>query len=327
MTLMSNSLLEMMTKLRKAPRVALFSHVSPDGDCMGSMLALGLALEKLDKQPYFFNSDPVPANLTFLPGADRVTSVLPVNWPEVLMFVDCTDIQRANLTTQDLPDKSIILNLDHHISNSSFGHINFIDPHASASGELAFYLIKELGAQLDKDIATNLYSAIVTDTGSFQYSNTTAETHRIVAELIDQKLDLEAIHSHLFDQKPLAHIKLLQRALTSLQLFSNGQIALMTLSKQDFLECGAEDNLSEGLVNHARSIEGVEVAILIRERDSMGVKVGLRSNLWLNVNEVAAKFQGGGHMRAAGCSLKLSLIDAQVVVLKAVQEALLGRSH
>ena len=324
---MSNSLPEMITELRKAPQVALFSHASPDGDCMGSMLALGLALEKLNKQIYLFNPDPVPANLAYLPGANRVASVLPSNWPEVLMFIDCTDIQRANLTTQDLPFKSIVLNLDHHISNSSFGHINFIDPQASASGELAFSVIKELGVEIDKEIATNLYTAIVTDTGSFQYSNTKAETHRIVAELIDQKIELETIHSHLFDQKPLAHIKLLQRALASLQLFSDGQIALMTLSNQDFLECGAGENLSEGLVNHARSIEGVEVAILIRERDSMGVKVGLRSNLWLNVNEVAAKFQGGGHKRAAGCSLKLSLKDAQTVVLKAVQEALSGRSH
>ncbi len=324
---MSNSLPEMITELRKAPQVALFSHVSPDGDCIGSMLAMGLALEKLNKQIYFFNPDPVPANLAYLPGANRVASVLPLNWPEVLMFIDCTDIQRANLTTQDLPYKSLVLNLDHHISNSSFGHINVIDPQASASGEMAFSVIKELGVEIDKEIATNLYTAIVTDTGSFQYSNTTAKTHRIVAELIDQKIDLETIHSYLFDQKPLAHIKLLQRALTSLQLFSDGQIALMTLSNQDFLECGAGDNLSEGLVNHARSIEGVEVAILIRERVSMGVKVGLRSNIWLNVNEVATKFQGGGHKRAAGCSLKLSIAEAQAVVLKAVQEALSGRSH
>ncbi|MHB8127242.1 MAG: DHH family phosphoesterase [Desulfitobacteriaceae bacterium] len=324
---MNNSLPEMITELRKAPQVALFSHVSPDGDCMGSMLALGLALEKLNKQIYFFNPDPVPANLAYLPGANRVNSVLTVNWPEVLMFVDCTEIERASLSPRDLPSNSIILNLDHHISNSFFGDINVVDPQASASGEMAFSLIKELGVEFDKEIAANLYTAIVTDTGSFQYSNTTAETHRIVAELIDHKIDLETIHSHLFDQKPLAHIKLLQRALASLQLFYDGQVALMTLSNQDFLECRAEDNLTEGLINHARSMEGVEVAILIRERDSLGVKVVLRSNSWLNVNEVAAKFQGGGHKRAAGCSLTISLTEAQVVVLKAVQEAISGRSY
>ncbi|MFZ3100986.1 MAG: bifunctional oligoribonuclease/PAP phosphatase NrnA [Desulfitobacteriaceae bacterium] len=324
---MSNSLPEMITELRKAPQVALFSHVSPDGDCMGSMLALGLALEKLNKQIYFFNPDPVPPYLAFLPGVNRVNSTLPVIWPEVLVFVDCTDIERTSLTTQDLPIESIVLNLDHHISNSSFGHINVIDPQASASGEMVLTLIEELGVELDKEIATNLYTAIVTDTGSFQYSNTTAQTHRVVAKLIDQKIELETIHSSLFDQKPLAHLKLLQRALASLQLFSDGQIALMILSNQDFIECGAGENLSEGLVNYARTIEGVEVAILIRERDSMSVKVALRSNLWLNVNEVAAIFQGGGHKRAAGCSLKLSLAEAQVVVLKAVQEALIGRSH
>jgi Exopolyphosphatase-related proteins len=324
---MGNPLSEMITKLRKASQVALFSHVSPDGDCIGSILALGLGLEKLNKQVYFFNSDPIPANLSFLPGADRIKNVLPVNWPEVLIFVDCTDIDRVHISDEDLPDDSILLNLDHHISNSYFGHINYIDSQASACGELAFYLLKEMGVGLDKEIATNLYAAIVTDSGSFQYSNTTAKTHCIAAELIDQEIDLVTIHSRLFNQKPLAYIKLLQRALASLQFYSNGQIAFISLSNQDFFECGAGDELSEGLINHARSIEGVEVAILIRERDTLDVKVVFRSNLWFNCNEVAVKLHGGGHKKAAGCSLKLPLAEAQMVVLKTVQEVLVERGN
>jgi phosphoesterase RecJ-like protein len=324
---MVNPLSEMITKLRKASKVALFSHVSPDGDCIGSILALGLGLEKLNKQVYLFNSDPLPANLAFLPGADRIKNVLPVNWPEVLLFVDCTDIDRVHISKEDLPVDSILLNLDHHISNNYFGHINCIDSQASACGELVFNLLKEMEIELDKQIATNLYAAIVTDSGSFQYSNTTARTHCIAAELIEQKIDLVTIHSRLFDQKPLAYIKLLQRALASLQFFSDGQIALITLSSQDFLECGAGDELSEGLVNHARSIEGVEIAILIRERDTLDIKVVFRSNLWFNCNEVAVKLHGGGHKKAAGCSLKLPLAEAQKVVLKTVREALVERGN
>lgn len=324
---MSNPLSEMIIRLRKASQVALFSHVSPDGDCIGSILALGLGLEKLNKQVYYFNSDPIPANLAFLPGVGKIRNVLPVNWPEALIFVDCTDIDRVHISNEDLPANSILLNLDHHISNCNFGHVNWIDSQASACGEMVFYLLKEMGAGIDKDIATNLYAAIVTDSGSFQYSNTTSKTHRIAAELIEQEINLVNIHSHLFDQKPLAYIKLLQRALARLQFFSDGKIALITLSKQDFLECGAGDELSEGIINHARSIEGVEVAILIRELDILDIKVVFRSNLWFNCDEVAVKLHGGGHKKAAGCSLKLSFAEAQRLVLKTVQEVLVERGN
>ncbi|HWQ89836.1 MAG TPA: bifunctional oligoribonuclease/PAP phosphatase NrnA [Desulfitobacteriaceae bacterium] len=321
---MSNSFSEMITELKKASRVALFSHVSPDGDCIGSMLALGRALEKLQKQVYFYyNVDSLPANLRFLPGAARIVSVLPAEWPEVLIFVDCTDFDRVHLSREDLPPACLVLNIDHHISNNFFGHVNCIDSKAGAAGEVMFRIINALGVELDKEIATNLYAAIVTDTGSFLYTSTTAQTHRIAAELIEQKIELSTIHSRLFDQKPLAFIKLLQRALASLQFYNDGQIALITLSNQDFQECGAGDDLSEGIVNHARSIEGVEVAILIRERDSQDIKVVFRSNSWFDCNEVAMKFQGGGHTKAAGCTLKLSLAETQTLILQAVQEVLL----
>jgi len=323
MILMSNSFSEIIIELKKASRVALFSHVSPDGDCIGSMLALGRALEKLQKEVYFYNADPLPANLQFLPGAARVVPVLPSEWPEVLIFVDCTDFDRVHLSRQDLPPDCLVLNIDHHISNNLFGHVNCIDSKAGAAGEVMFHIINGLEVEMDKEIATNLYAAIVTDTGSFQYSSTTAKTHLIAAELIGQKIELPLIHRNLFDQKPLAHFKLLQRALASLHFYNDGQIALITLTNQDFLECEAGDDLSEGIINHARSIEGVEIAILIRERGSQDVKVVFRSNSWFDCNEVALKFQGGGHMKAAGCTLKLSLEETKTLILEAVQEVLL----
>jgi phosphoesterase RecJ-like protein len=313
----------MIAELKKASRVALFSHVSPDGDCIGSMLALGLALEKLHKEVYFFNRDPLPANLRFLPGAARVVSVFPSDWPETLIFVDCTDFDRVHMSRQDFPPECRVLNIDHHISNNLFGHVNCIDSQAGAAGEVMFHLLKELEVDIDKEIATNLYAAIVTDTGSFQYSSTTAKTHQIAADLIERQIELTAIHHNLFDQKPLAYVKLLQRALASLQFYNDGQIALITLSNRDFQECGAGDDLSEGIVNHARAIEGVEIAILIRERNTHDVKVVFRSNSWFDCNEVALKFNGGGHMKAAGCTLKLSLAETQTEIIKAVQEVLL----
>ncbi|MDR3599649.1 MAG: bifunctional oligoribonuclease/PAP phosphatase NrnA [Desulfosporosinus sp.] len=324
----STSIEEMIEVLRKASTVALFSHVSPDGDCVGSMLAIGLALEKMGKEVSFFNPEPLPSYLMFLPGSSRIRQDLPSPQKEILMFVDCTDLQRVNLSMSEISPESIVLNLDHHISNQFFGHFNWVDAQASASAEIALILINQLGVEIDRDMATNLYTAIVTDTGCFQYSNTTAQTHRLTAELLEVGLDLAGIHHNIFDQKPLAQIKLLEYALKGLEISVDGQLAVMILSLEDFRECGAEQELSEGLVNHARSIAGVEVAVLLKEVGSQEIKAGLRSNLWLNVNEIAAQFGGGGHKRAAGCTLKLPMVEAKQSITTAIEEALkIGRNH
>lgn len=317
---------EIIEVLRKAPRVALFSHVSPDGDCIGSILAIGLALEKMGKEVFYYNPDYVPNNLKFLPGAYRISRDLPEPSPQTWVFVDCTDFQRVNLVPSHIPSESTILNLDHHISNLFFGDLNWVDPQACACGELAMTLIKRLGIELDRDMATNLYTAIVTDSGCFQYSNTTAQTHRLTAELLDMGLDLSEIHHNLFDQKPLAQLKLLQSALDNLEIYADGQLAIMSLSLEDFRKHRAAQELSEGLVNQIRSIAGVEVAVLLKEVGPQEIKAGLRSNLWLNVNEIAAHFGGGGHKRAAGCTLRISMAEAKQRIRDAIEEAVrLGR--
>ena len=322
------SIKEIIEVLRKAPKVALFSHVSPDGDCIGSMLALGLALEKMGKEVSFYNPDPLPSYLMFLPGSSRISQDLPNPQPKTLMFVDCTDFQRVNLSMSEISQESTVLNLDHHISNQFFGHHNWVDVQASASAEIILTLINELGVEIDRDMATNLYTAIVTDTGCFQYSNTTAQTHRLTAELLNVGLDLSSIHHKIFDQKPLAQIKLLQYALNGLEILAEGQLAVMVLSLEDFRKCGADQELSEGLVNHVRSIAGVEVAVLLKEIAPQEIKGGLRSNLWLNVNEIAGQFGGGGHKRAAGCTLRLPMAEAKQSIVTAIKEALkIGRDH
>lgn len=319
---------EMIEVLGKAPQVALFSHVSPDGDCIGSMLAIGLALEKMGKKVSFYNPNSVPSYLAFLPGSARIRQELPNPQPKILLFVDCTDLGRVNLSKSEISGDSTVLNLDHHISNLFFGDYNWVDPQASAVGEIALTLIRALGVEIDVDIATNLYTAIFTDSGCFEYSNTTAQTHRLTADLIDRGVDLSRIHNYLINQKPLAQIKLLQCALHSLEVLAGGQLAIMLISAEDFRKSGAEQELSEGLVNHARSIAGVEVAVLLKEVSPQEIKVGLRSNLWLNVNEIAAQFGGGGHQRAAGCTLRISMAEAKQSITIAIEEALrTGRDH
>ena len=326
--MIANVASQMAEELRKAPNVALFSHVSPDGDCLGSMLAIGIALEKLGKEVVLINPDPIPPYLSFLPGVEKVQRSLPEPLPQTLLFVDCGDLKRANLEPGQIPIGSIVLNLDHHVSNDQFGTVNWVDVEASACGEIALALIRELQVDLTQEIATNLYTAILTDTGSFQYSNTTAQTHRLVAELLESGINLVQIHHQIYDQKPLAQVKLLRCALKKLQLYANGKCAVMSLSLEDFKESGADESLSEGIVNHARSIRGVEVAVLLREAAPGKVRAGLRSNLWFNVNETAARFGGGGHKRAAGCTLNTSLEEAKQRIVQAIEEDMkIGRGH
>jgi len=314
--------------LRKAPSVALFSHVSPDGDCIGSMLAMGLALEKMGKEVSFYNPDPVPSYLSYLPGSSRVRQQLPSPQSKICLFMDCTDLGRVNLSRTQFSGETTVLNVDHHISNLFYGDFNWVDARACATGELVLTIINKLGVELDVDMATNLYTAIVTDSGCFQYSNTTAQTHRVTATLLDIGVDMSGIHHNIFDQKPLAQIKLLQCALKGLEIYADGQFAMMSLSTEDFEKSGAELEMSEGLVNHARSIAGVEVAVLLKEVGPNEIKGGLRSNLWLNVNEIAAQFGGGGHQRAAGCTLRLPMTEAKQAIIAAIEEALrIGRDH
>lgn len=324
----NNVATQMAEEIRKAPKVALFSHVSPDGDCIGSMLGIGFALEALGKEVYMYNPDPIPRNLNFLPGVDKIKAELPTPFPEILLFVDCADLQRVKLKKDDLPSDSLILNLDHHISNQNFGTLNWVNCNASASGEIAYALIRQLKVDITQEIATNLYTAILTDTGSFKYSNTTSKTHQIAGELIDSGISLGDIHHHVFDQTPMVKLELLRRALNRLQFLGEGQLAMMTLRKIDFEESGAEESLSEGLIDHARTVEGVEVAVLLKESDSETTRVSLRSNRWFDVNKIADRFGGGGHKRAAGCTLKSSIEEAQQLLMQTIEEELkLGRSH
>ncbi|SHN71732.1 DHH family phosphoesterase [Desulfitobacterium chlororespirans] len=326
--MMNSVITQMAEELRKASKVALFSHVSPDGDCIGSMLGIGLALEALGKEVAMFNPDPIPRNLSFLSGVDKITQSMPDPLPETLLFVDCADLQRVQLQREDLPADAVILNLDHHISNQNFGRINWVDSQAAASGELAYALVRRLNVELTQEIAANFYTALLTDTGSFKYSNTTAKTHQIAGELIEAGISLSDIHHFVFDQTPMVKLELLRRGLNQLQFFAEGQLGMMTLRKQDFEESGAEESLSEGLIDHARTVEGVEVAVLLKEAKPDVVRVSLRSNRWFDVNRIADSFGGGGHQRAAGCTLQLSLEEAKQKIRQTIEEELkLGRSH
>jgi len=325
----SSVLKQLVSEIEKVPEVALFSHVSPDGDCLGSMLALGIALNSLGKKVSYYNAGPFPENLKFLPAVQCVSTSLPEVLPTMLVFIDCAEAERADgISKADHFFGKVVVNIDHHVSNDHFGTINWVDPEAAATGEMIYQLVKKLGVVITREIAINLYTAIITDTGRFSFSNTTARSFKIAADLVKTGINLAEINNILFEHKSLAQTKLLHKALSNLELLQNGKIAVIVLSRQDFMESGAEENLSEGLVNYARNIEQVEAAALLKEINTNDIRVSFRSNNWVDVNSVAAKFGGGGHVRASGCTIDLPLAEAKKIVVSALEEALIhGRNH
>jgi phosphoesterase RecJ-like protein len=321
---------QLFSIIKKVPEAALFSHDFPDGDCLGSMLALGLALEGMGKKVCYYNAGPFPKNLKFLPGFEKISSTIKEKLPETLIYIDCADQGRTAgiIGLEDLVVDKQVINIDHHVSNDYFGSLNWVDSEAAATGEMIFALLKELGVRISEEIATNLYSAIITDTGRFSYSNTNPGSFKIAAELVETGIDLVKINNILFEQKTLPQIRLLHKALSNLRLNQEGSIALITLSQKDFSEIGADENASEGLVNYARNIENVEAAVLFKELEGNQIKVSFRSNSWLDVNKIAVEFGGGGHIRASGCTINAPLAEAVEIVVSTLEEALkLGRNH
>lgn len=319
-----NGLQHVLTALKHAKHAAILSHVSPDGDCIGSMAALGRALEHTGCEVVLVNNDPIPAYLTFLLRTNQV--VLPqqvTEWPPLIICVDCSDQFRLGERVFDsIPADRMVVNIDHHISNTNFGSVNYVDPSAAATGELVAQVIKQLNIEFDTTIATALYAAVVTDTGSFQYSNTTSATHLLIAELIEAGVDVVEASRRLYNTKTLAEVKLLGKALDNLEVSADGRMAWITVPQQVFRSLGATEAYTDGIINYTRALENVEVGLLFREQENGKIKVGFRSKRVVDVNRLAAEFGGGGHPRAAGCVIKANLSDAVAAVLSKTKEYL-----
>jgi len=316
--------IEDILKLLKTKQTyVLTTHIHADGDAIGSLLALGLALLNSGKNAVMIHSEPVPESYRFLPGAEQVRLVQDLKEEkfEVGIALDCTSLSRSGDAEQVLQKADCIINIDHHISNEFFGHINMVETEAAATGEMVCNLLVKGGFTVTPDIATNLYTAIITDTGSFRHQNTTANCFRTSAYLLECGADHSCIQHHLYEQRSLESLRFLVNVLHTLSLNENGMIAWMTISKDLIKE---EDN-SEGLIDYAKSLKGVEVAILFKELDSGEIKVSFRSKSFVDVNQLAAHFGGGGHERAAGCSIKGNLKEVEQLVIRKAEEYLAKR--
>ncbi|HYE65048.1 MAG TPA: bifunctional oligoribonuclease/PAP phosphatase NrnA [Pyrinomonadaceae bacterium] len=299
-------------------RFAITSHVRPDGDSLGSSLGLYWLLRALDKEPEVIMRDPVPHAYRKLPGAASVRVTPAIDRPYDAVFViECSDITRPGLV--DL-EKQVVVNIDHHSTTALFGTINWIDSTASAVGEMIYNLCKAIGVRVTKEIAECVYTALLTDTGSFHYSNTTERTFKVASELVRAGVKPARIAQAVFSSYPWSKIELLGEVLSTARRDRSGRVAWMrqTLEMQERI--GATDEDGDGFVNYPLQVAEVEAVALLKECAPGAYRVSLRSKGDINVARIAERFGGGGHRNAAGCTLEGDWDEAEATIVRLLQE-------
>ncbi len=307
-----------IAELRRRSSFVMVSHVKPDGDTLGAGLALGLALRGLGKRVAYFQQDPVPRNLRFLPDSDKVARELPADLPADTLWVfgDMSDSSRAGEYLPKLERRNI-LDIDHHLGNSHFGDLNYVLPSECSTGTCVLRLLRAMEVPITPEIATCLLTTIMTDTGAFMHSNTTGEVLRLSAELMELGADKELITTEIFANKRFAAIRLVGEAMAAAQLSEDGRYCWSVVDEAMLARNGADGEDTEEIVQHLREVEGVYAAALFKAYDG-DVRVSLRSNGKINVQAAAARLGGGGHFRAAGLTYVGPLADA----IEAVRGAL-----
>jgi len=302
-------------------RFLITSHENPDADAIGSMLSLGQALSKLDKLTVFYNKDGLPEFLKFLPGSEEIVSSLESISGDFdcTMIVDSTGPSRVSNDFEKFLDNGrcgTTIIVDHHTTNKQSVDLYLLDPNSSSTGMMIYFLIKSLNIDVNPDIATNLYTTIIGDTGSFMYSNTNPQTFRVAAELVEYGARPSEISQALYESETPERLKLIGLILPTLEVTDNGRIASVVLKKEMYSESGTNKQDTDGIVNLPRSIKGIQVAVLFSELDKIDEdesiwKVSLRSKGEVDVSMIAERFCGGGHKKAAGCVMKGSLKDVK----------------
>ena len=313
--------------LQENQRFAVLSHVRPDGDALGSQLALGLSLKQLGKDVRIWNEDGMLEKYSFLPSADLLTK--PPAEPQDLDVAIALDTAIQNRLGTALPavrSAKAWINVDHHPSNPGYGDLVYIDPKAPATGQILFELLKSQKLPIDRAIAENLYVAIATDTGSFQYPNTTGRTFEIAAELVRAGVDVGRVSQLTYENYPRRRIELLRDLLGTMRFDANGRIASFSLSLAMANKLGVLPEDNEGLIDHLRAIRGVIVAVFFEELSDGKVRVSMRSKTdKVNVCAICEKFGGGGHVLAAGARVRGSLAEVEKGILEEACEVV-GRS-
>lgn len=316
-----NSVVAAMLESKK---IGISFHTSPDGDSIGSSLALMQGLMKLNKDVYILCDDRVPEVYNFLPFIKSINNASNIvkDGTDCVVVLDCGSYDRISVDLNAFKKNYTLINVDHHLTNQIYGDINLIDTHASAVGEIVYNILHELNVTIDENISLCLYTSIVTDTGGFKYSNTSSDTHNIIGELIKTGINFSEVHRLIFENKKYERVKLYGSVINSMYLSGNDKVCVMKITSEMLKNFGNKASDTSDIVAIGMEIDTVEVAILLKEM-SEGIKISLRSKSIVDVRKVAEIFGGGGHTRAAGLSIDKSLNEAEKIILNAVEKELL----
>jgi phosphoesterase RecJ-like protein len=315
---------QILKHLRDSRHVLIVSHCNPDGDAVGSLIAMGCALEAINKEVSLHNDSPIPAVYRFLPSVDRITRHIRhrVGF-DTAVILDCSDVERIGKAVSIVNEVPRIINIDHHITNTGFGHYQLVDTLACSTAEIVYRLIRKLEISIDHTIASAIYTGILTDTGSFRFSNTNGAAFAICKEMTERGVQPYDIAQHVYGTYSLGRIKLLNLALDSIEISSNGKLSIMTITQDMLKQTGTQPEDADGMIHYARRIEDVKVAALIQEyKNGTGgpsrlnqFHVSLRSDGTVDVAAIAAVYGGGGHSSAAGFGAETSLANLKTEII------------
>ncbi len=314
----ADPILGILRVLREGERFLVCSHSRPDGDAVGSMLAMGMLLRQMGKRADLVTADRIPAVYRTLPQADAIRTAMRVHGPyDAAILLECDGLERTRLLGLE---PFFAINMDHHLSGTPWGQVNWIDRNASSAGEMVYRLVQAAGGTVTSEMATCIYTTVLTDTGGFCYGSTRASTFQLARELVEAGADPIRIAQDVYFSTPAAKLLLLGAALGNLH--REGRLAWLWVTDEDMQRTGAAEEDCEGIVNYALSIAGVEAAVFLRELPEGRMRVSLRSKGQVNVAAIAGSLDGGGHENAAGCTLDGPLASAVDAILNVMRKCL-----
>jgi phosphoesterase RecJ-like protein len=311
--------------IKESETICIVGHVRPDGDCAGSQLGLSLALINAGKKVTCWNQDPIPAKLAFLDTKKLMEKPEKSRQFDCVIATDCASLERLGTAAECIIERKILINIDHHTSNTRYGNMNWIAAREPSTGELIFRLLKVANWPITPAISDCLFTAVSTDTGSFQYPTTRPATYHVAGELVKRGANLAKICDEVYQSYPLARVRLLRHVYNKFRLTHDNQIAYFWLKKADYARTGSNPSDSEGLIDHIRAIEPVVIACVFEEVEPELTRISFRSKSpKVDVNKIAQIFGGGGHAAAAGARVQGTPLSTQRRVISALKKALNG---
>jgi len=312
---------KIIAAINEGKSFVITAHVRLDGDALGSELALYLMLIDMGKKAVIYNQDETPQQYRFLPGAQNIVNELgDIGQYDVGVVLDCSNLERVGEKSAQIGKIKTLINIDHHIFNGGFCQLSMLDGQASSTGELLCRLMREMCCKMTKDICTNLYAAIITDTGGFRYSSTHQDTLRAAGDLVENGANPQWISENIYENDSPARLKLLAKVLETMSLDLENKVGSLLVTQEALRQTGASLDHSEGFIDIPRTVKGIDISVLYSQLKNKYFKISLRSKGQINVERVARKFGGGGHINAAACRIEGDIEEIKTLIAEAIKE-------